>query len=548
MGKNGAESVTAQTATTADAPAEELMHDVMTDHLDILLAIIMKIREDPDFAASIYLDCPRLQYLLIQHPDLRPVFEDPKLVRVNFEEVYRKAGGVLPEDRPSRIMQILVAIVTHPLFKVLKFLLFIKKMMSCALGGGFGFLTSMFFADHAANAVTSTPDPDAPDADNANAENQVALNHAAEYMEGKQDLSCFHERENICTVSITYSVILLIDPAVQEKMNALLESNPDNLQEAIENDPELRALRDANPLCAELMQDPDTMRILIDPDNLRALAECPDLVEADFADPDWAPPDPPQTTFDDATAPPPEPATVMEGIDLDHDGEVDDDFEDANADADEEDDHFMLDDFEPDDDDDNGHGSSVRRMQSSKNSQSGSFFGSLREFVAGELIGSAAGGFDTSGLEDQFVGAANVADDNINQLDSISQLADSDAVGNLEDTVDKMEETYDGMSERDEPSAAVTGAAVAVGAVAGGAIGTALDRGGRGEEEEEEEEVAPTSRMAGMGGVGSFLRSSVMSIGAAAKEQLATALLGDDMGELAVEKLEERGEGKGKTK
>jgi hypothetical protein len=333
------------------------------------------------------------------------------------------------------------------------------------------------------------------------------------------------------------------DPAVQEKMNTLLESNPDNLDEAIENDPELRALRDANPLCAELMHDPETMRILVDPDNLRALAECPDLVEADFADPDWAPPDSAPTTFDEAASPPPEPATVMEGVDLDHDGELDDHFEDANSNMEEEDDHFALGDLEPEDDDDNGHGSSVRRMQRNSNSQRSSFFGSLREFVAGELVGSATGGFDTSGLEDQAFSAANAAD-NMNQLDSISQLAESDAVGNLEDAVDKMEETYDEVNERGEPSAAATGAAVAAGAVAGGAFGAALSR----EVEEEEVEEAPTSRMAAMGGVGSFLRSSVMSIGVAAKEQFASALLGDDMGELVLEKIDERGEGDGKSK
>lgn len=513
MAKNGTESLTAQTSATNDAPTDELKHDVLTDHLDILLSIIMKIREDPDFASTIYQDCPRLQYLLTQHPDLRPVFEDAKLVRLNFEEVYRKAGGVLPEDRPKRFRRILVAIVTHPLFKVLKFLLFIKKIVSCALGGGFGFLTSMFFAD--LNAPTSTPDHDEPDADNGvNAENREALNHAAEYME---------------------------DPAVQEKMNALLESNPDNLDEAIENDPELRALRDANPLCAELMQDPETMRILIDPDNLRALAECPDLVEADFADPDWAPPDPTPTTFDDAAAPSPEPATVIESVDLDHDGEVDDHFEDAAME--EEDDQFMLEDLEPEDGDDNPRGSSVRRTQRSSYSQDRSFFGTLRDFVAGELVGSASGGFDTSGLEDQ---AVNAAQDNMNHMDSISQLADSEAVGNLEDAVDKMEETVEEASERGQPSAAATGAAVAAGAVAGGAFGAALSR--EGEEEQEEEEAAPTSRMAAMGGAGSFLRSSVLSIGAAAKEQFASALLGDDMGELVIEKMDERGEGDGKSK
>merc|ERR1712238_448908 len=82
-------------------------------------------------------------------------------------------------------------------------------------------------------------DGDVPDVPmDANAE---ALNQAADYME---------------------------DPEVQEQMQRLLD-DPDNLADAIENDTELRDLRDSNPLCAELMQDPETMKILVDPDNLR---------------------------------------------------------------------------------------------------------------------------------------------------------------------------------------------------------------------------------------------------------------------------------------
>ena len=42
------------------------------------------------------------------------------------------------------------------------------------------------------------------------------------------------------------------DPNVQEQMQRLLE-DPDNLADAIENDSELRTLRDSNPLCAELV-------------------------------------------------------------------------------------------------------------------------------------------------------------------------------------------------------------------------------------------------------------------------------------------------------
>jgi hypothetical protein len=87
---------------------------------------------------------------------------------------------------------------------------------------------------------------------------------------------------------------------VKEQMHRLLLSDPDALDEAIEQDPDLRALRMSDPLCAELMGDPTTMKIVVDPDNLRALGDCPDLIEADFIDPDWRPPDVEGGHFDDA--------------------------------------------------------------------------------------------------------------------------------------------------------------------------------------------------------------------------------------------------------
>ena len=118
------------------------LQEVMKDNLDLMYDIVMRIREDEDFARNIYRDCPRLQHLLDQHPDLRPLFEDPNLVRINFEKVYRDAGGVLPEDddKQSKFTRIMKRIVNHPLFKVFKVLLFIKKLYSCITGGGMNLL------------------------------------------------------------------------------------------------------------------------------------------------------------------------------------------------------------------------------------------------------------------------------------------------------------------------------------------------------------------------------------------------------------------------
>ena len=249
----------------------EKAQDVMADNLDIMRDIVFRIRDDPEFAKSIYANCPRLQKLLDEHPDLRPIFEDPKLVRINFEKVYRDQGGVLPEDEEENpgiikrsyeyCMGKIAIITSHPIFKVFKIFMILKKVigfLSPTKGFGVikGFITGIF-EDPDADPTDVDGDADA-EGNPANLEMKMQLNAAAEHME---------------------------DPEVQERMEEMLE-NPDSMEESIENDPQLKALRDENELCAALMGDPDTMKILIDPDNLRALGEAPDLIEQDFLNPD----------------------------------------------------------------------------------------------------------------------------------------------------------------------------------------------------------------------------------------------------------------------
>lgn len=258
-----------------DARIQEQAQEVMKDHLEIMKDIVMRIRYQDGYAKSMYANCPRLQHLLDKNPDLRPVFEDPRLVRINFETVYKEAGGVLPEDEDAedendKKESLLVRIAKHPLFKFLKVLILMKKVIGCITGGGIAIIggciagmTDCCTDCCCEEALEELGDEDDISLSNMDAmdipvdPNTEALNSAADYME---------------------------DPEVQEQMQRLLE-DPDNLADAIENDTELRSLRDSNPLCAELMQDPETMRILVDPDNLRALGEAPSLIEADFADP-----------------------------------------------------------------------------------------------------------------------------------------------------------------------------------------------------------------------------------------------------------------------
>jgi hypothetical protein len=111
--------------------------------------------------------------------------------KVNFEEVYKKAGGVLPEDKPSWFAATLSYIVKHPLFKVFRFLLLIKKCYSCVMGGGVAFFRTLFCSFCAEGAAGGAADGlltgDQGMDSNGNPEyqaNKVALNNAADYMEG----------------------------------------------------------------------------------------------------------------------------------------------------------------------------------------------------------------------------------------------------------------------------------------------------------------------------------------------------------------------------
>jgi hypothetical protein len=249
----------------------EKAQNLISDNLEDMRYIVFRIREDEEFAKSIYADCPRLQSMLGENPDLRPIFEDPKLIRINFEKVYRDQGGVLPEDEDENegehpnflyhvyesMMSKISIITSHPLFKFFKVLLLIRKVLKCfGPSGSFSFIKGLitgFLQD-----PDDTPDAiDGCDGNPANLELRMQLNAAAEHLE---------------------------DPEIQEKFEDMLD-NPGSMDEAIENNPELKALRDQNKLVSALMSDPDKMRIVGDPDNLRALATAPDLIEKDFADP-----------------------------------------------------------------------------------------------------------------------------------------------------------------------------------------------------------------------------------------------------------------------
>jgi len=556
-GNEGAESTMHE-----DDDLNEEAKDLMGDHLELMKEVVMRIREDEEFARNIYADCPRLQSLLDRSPDLRPIFEDPNLVRINFEQVYKDAGGTLPEDEKPRA-KCLTWLVNSPIFKVLRMLLMVKKVMGCIAGGGIGMITGMFMSIFCCgeDVIPDDFDPEGDDDDFFNPENEgnkESLNSAADYME---------------------------DPEVQDQMDKLME-DPEGLEEAIENDEELRALRDSNPLCAELMSDPETMKILTDPENLRALGEAPDLIEADFSDPNWSAPD----------------IEMGEGdmdfdADVSVDGDVDADVEaDGDADADAEGEEG--DEFEGEEEDEEGAiwedaeleqqeggqsggqqrsgGNAPQNKQQQKqqdaNAEGGigaSVATCARDLAAGAIVGHLLGGvggdlfggggddmggladaadgldaaegmdgmdMDMGGMEDLEIdddaldaaadGADEAANDVMdNAVAASDMVADTDFADTLEEGMDGGEDAM-GEHEIDKKDAAKGAAAGgAAGAAAGGTAGAVAD--GKKKEEEEEEEKK--------GGWFGNMGSAVFS---AAKEQMAATLLGDDLAEMFVEKME----------
>jgi hypothetical protein len=606
--KNPNDSISGSQTSITDADSSqtvsdenELVHEVMSDNLDLMLEIIMKVREDEDFAKSIYADCPRLQHLLDQHPDLRPIFEDPNLVRINFEQVYRNAGGVLPEDKPSQYMKIVKCIVNHPLFKVFKFLLLIKKIYKFFVGGGYSMIRNCFMSLFAADSLHGAlPDGDVPDVDvdGGSLDNQVhqeALYKAADHMS---------------------------DPAVQEQMSQLLEMDPDQLEEAIEQDPDLSALRQLNPLCAELMNDPSTLKILVDPDNLRALGDCPDLIQADFASPDWNPPDLESYDFDDATGGQAGTESFFDAdgdfdADVDADGDVDTDVDaDGNVDTDVDADgdvdtgvegeegegeeqqqpsqqqqSSFMDEYERGDDTQaaNKQQQKSRQNDNKKNDEQGgggggyfSTYGTgLLNYVAAQTVGTTfsdlMGGTDDFGLDGLDDQAAQAADSAAASADTASSFADraqqtvdnaqsfsatastvgdlaaSDAfTSNLESTMDNVEEAADCNEEQDREQAMASGAAtgLAIGAAGMGAVGigaagvgaASMVRGtsrSAGDDDEEEEEREDRPMKGKLGRLSRAIGGTLAAFGTATKEYAVTAVVGADLAKEILDKMDE---------
>jgi hypothetical protein len=554
-------------SSSADPRLQDKAQEVMKDNLELMKDIVMKIREDPEFAKNIYSNCPRLQHLLTQYPDLRPIFENPKLVRINFEQVYRDAGGVLPEDEEkSKKKSWLVWLVNSPIFKVLKLVLFVKKLVGCIAGGGFAFISGCIMGccfEDALEELEADEDASA-DMDGGPDPTQEALNKAAEHME---------------------------DPEVQEQMQRLLE-DPDNLQEAIENDDELRALRDSNPLCEELMSDPDTMRVLTDPENLRALGEAPSLIEADFIDPDSFTPD---ADVDIETGD--GDFDIADGGDDDFDtggggNDADANFDDADGDGDaeadgegedegdeneeeegwwddaelEEQEVDMDNDADGDDKNANESGNNARsqaRAQARQQQQQSGASGGMRgimasigvaatDVIAAQIVGNIFGdeilpgvGGGELDMDDGVGDVANEAGDVIN--DDVADVVEdthNEVNETANDSKNKLDSEFD--MDVDDDGKKTGGAAAGVAGVgAAGAMfpggtsrgvanGEGDEEAGEGFNDEEETEEEPKKKNKLFGAI----KNLGSAVATAAKEHVAGAILGEDFGESLVERME----------
>ena len=352
-------------------------------------------------------------------------------------------------------------------------------------------------------------------------------------------------------------------------MQTVLTQNPDNLAEAIENDPELRALRDSSPICAELMSDPETMRILVDPDNLRALGDCPDLVQQDFANPNWTPPNVDAVPFDDGvdvnqaqtsggvgemTSVDPEGTTdaaleqeeleYMDEFELGEAEEVPDadetdvsgveEGEDVPLEASGEEDGNILEEYEQGEVEQDKAGArkagGSKRSSNQKEGERSTFFQGVAmgigDLLAGELIGITAS--EILGEDDELDQLAQQGEEN---ADAAAEHAETAAVSlgaageyaMSDDFAGQLEDTLDGMEEKVQDAQATP---------VDSEPGTATVRS----DDTSLGDQPRHGRFAAVGGAIGYFASSVST---AAKETLLSQVLGDDLAEQLVEKLEE---------
>jgi hypothetical protein len=194
--------------------------------LKIMKACVDKVNVDEEFARNIYADCPRLQALLTKRPDIRPFFESPKFIIINFRKVYDDAIRDL--------------VTSHALFWVFQILARIHRVVMCPI--------HIFKVIRACSYATTLND-----------ERLFPIYNVASRLE---------------------------DSDVRAQLHEAIAGDPTLLKRFVEAHEGLRALRDSDPLYAEMISDPEAFRIISIPENLRALCDAPELIQLDFLDSD----------------------------------------------------------------------------------------------------------------------------------------------------------------------------------------------------------------------------------------------------------------------
>eukprot|EP00566_Odontella_aurita_P017595 CAMPEP_0113567176 /NCGR_PEP_ID=MMETSP0015_2-20120614/23127_1 /TAXON_ID=2838 /ORGANISM="Odontella" /LENGTH=273 /DNA_ID=CAMNT_0000469535 /DNA_START=213 /DNA_END=1031 /DNA_ORIENTATION=- /assembly_acc=CAM_ASM_000160 len=270
------------------ASANEAAEEVLANSGNAMDEFMHKVRNDPEFLKNMYTDCHNMQRVLEKNPDLKTIFQDPERMRKSFEDVYRNAGGKPPdgeswsddddsdddshadsevksdsdsdddsvgkgkskkkkkkkkkkkeeeEEQGKSVMQSFMEAYgkyLQPIMMAKKYVGMIMAFVSPAKLIGKVMTLWMSWND---DEFGVSPE-------------RKALEAAAEYFE---------------------------DPDVMMEMERMLEEGGQSLEEVIEENEHLKAMRDGNPIIGGMMEDPEVFRIIVDPENLRA---CADLTEA----------------------------------------------------------------------------------------------------------------------------------------------------------------------------------------------------------------------------------------------------------------------------
>ena len=289
------DDVSVASAASATSPEEE-SQDVGQDTANAILTgnpgavtdFMGQVRSDPEFCVSLYKDCPRMQEVLGKNPDLKKIFEDPVKMRASFEHVYQQGGGeAAPGNWFEEAMDVdsVVTDVTEKRRKVAEKererLLKDNAKPPNAMAAKA--LSGVMMVLKAKRVVTSLMSFASPTGALKQAMNFIHPDDFEGDIGGDVDGDGLDiDGLDGDSSEIDKAMARFQDPMVAEEIDRILEQPPEEMAMAIEDNEDLRALRDSNPLAAGMMGDPESFRVIMDPENLKACLELNDAMELDF--------------------------------------------------------------------------------------------------------------------------------------------------------------------------------------------------------------------------------------------------------------------------